>query len=146
MSSHAVELATQLAEVRDKIKVLKYLEDQLVTTLAEEMEFDALIVDGVGVFERRMSRPRKAWDHELIRYDLMRKLPEVPRLMQPGTGEVESDVETFGRVLFECARPEWRILGLKKYDLDPDDYSETTPGRYNIQITQVHGQPKAVAS
>jgi hypothetical protein len=37
-------------------------------------------------------------------------------------------------VVFECARPEWRVTALRSYDINPDEYAEVTRGGYSVQF------------
>jgi hypothetical protein len=92
-----------------------------------------------GVFERRRRADRKSWDHESLRSELLRKV----RTMEPqktidlATGEIifEDATEQAFRVIFDCARPEWRVRPLRALDIDPDEYAQTTYGSYSIQFT-----------
>lgn len=98
-------------------------------------------VEGVGVFERRRKADRKAWDHDGLRSALLRQLRtlEPQKTMDPATGEItfEDPTEQALRVIFECARPEWRVTSLRSYDIDAKEFCETTYGGFSIQI---HGE------
>jgi hypothetical protein len=135
----AQEIATELYAVRSEIAALRLRDSDLVDRLSAEMETDRLEVEGVGVFERRRKADRKAWDHEAVQSALLRKV----RTMEPGksvdlaTGEVtqEDPTEQAFRVIFECARPEWRVRSLRSYDISADEFCQTTYGGYSIQFT-----------
>jgi hypothetical protein len=135
----APEIATELHTVRSQIAALRLREGELVDRLSAEMTEDRLEIPELGVFERRRKADRKAWDHEGVQSALMRKV----RAMEPeksvdlGTGEVtqEDPTEQAFRVIFECARPDWRIRSLRTYDIDASEYCETTYGGYSIQFT-----------
>jgi hypothetical protein len=134
----ATSIAEELFAVRSQIAGLKLREADLADRLAAEMTEDRLELEGVGVFERRRKADRKAWDHEAVRSALLRKV----RTMEPekavdlATGEVtqEDPTEQAFRVIFECARPDWRIRSLRSYDIAADEFCQTTYGGYSIQF------------
>src|SRR5688572_17559143 len=136
--STAVELAQLLHEVRSRIAALRLQEAEIVDTLAAEMETDRLEVPELGVFERRRKADRKQWDHEGVRSALLRQVRamEPAKTMDLETGEVilEDPTEQAFRMIFECARPEWRIRSLRNYDISADEFCETTYGGWNVQI------------
>lgn len=131
-------IAQELYAIRSQIASLKLRESELVDRLAAEMTEDRLELEGVGVFERRRKADRKAWDHEAVRSALLRRV----RTMEPeksvdlATGEVtlEDPTEQAFRVIFECARPDWRIRSLRSYDISADEFCQTTYGGYSIQF------------
>ena len=137
----APEIATELYAIRSQIAALKLREGELADRLAAEMETDRLEVEGIGVFERRRKADRKAWDHEAVRSALLRRV----RTMEPeksvdlATGEVtlEDPTEQAFRVIFDCARPDWRVRSLRSYDISADEFCQTTYGGYSIQL---HGE------
>ena len=137
----ATEIATELYAVRSEIAALRLREGDLVDRLAAEMETDRLELEGIGVFERRRKADRKSWDHESLRSELLRKVRtlEPQKTMDLATGEIifEDATEQAFRVIFDCARPEWRVRPLRVLDIDPDEYAQTTYGGYSIQI---HGE------
>lgn len=135
---NAKELAVRLAAVRAEIKELKLLEDELVQDLAAEMEMDALVVEGVGIFERKWTAPRKKWDSSGLRYELRKRVPEMDRLVA-STGQIESEVEVYDRVLSDACNMDsgWRSTRLKYYELDPDEWCERGPGKYGIKLVTV---------
>jgi len=135
----AQEIAQELYATRSQIASLRLREGELVDRLAAEMETDRLELEGVGVFERRRKADRKQWDHESLRSELLRKVRtlEPQKTMDLATGEIifEDPTEQAFRVIFDCARPEWRVRPLRALDIDPDEFAQTTYGGYSIQFT-----------
>jgi hypothetical protein len=137
----ATEIATELYATRSEIAALRLREGELVDRLAAEMETDRLELEGIGVFERRRKADRRSWDHESLRSELLRKVRtmEPQKTMDLATGEIifEDATEQVFRVIFNCARPDWRVRPLRALDIDPDEYAQTTYAGYSIQI---HGE------
>jgi hypothetical protein len=136
----ATEIATELYAVRSEIAALRLREGDLVDRLSAEMESDKLEVEGIGVFERRRKADRKSWNHDELRSELMRAVRDGrAKRVDSETGEIldEDPTEQAFRVIFDCARPEWRVRPLKALQIDPDEYATTTYGGYSIQI---HGE------
>jgi hypothetical protein len=76
-----------------------------------------------------------------VRSELLRKVRtmEPQKSMDLATGEIlfEDATEQAFRVIFDCARPEWRVRPLRALDIDPDEYAQTTYGGFSIQL---HGE------
>ena len=131
-------LARFLAELRAVKKLLDEQVREAEAQLAEIMDDKSIVVQGVGVFERRVGTDRRAWQWD----DL---LPRLTRLhLDPGgTGEIPSTaeaVEAMRRLIVDVigVTPSRgpRVTALRALGLDPDEYAETTPGRVSVQITQ----------
>jgi hypothetical protein len=136
----AAEIAQELYAIRSQIASLRLREGELVDRLAAEMTEDRLELEGVGVFERRRKADRKQWNHDELRSELMRAVRDGRgKRVDSETGEIidEDPTEQAFRVVFDCARPEWRVRPLKALQIDPDEYATTTYGGYSIQI---HGE------
>jgi hypothetical protein len=124
----ATEIATELYAVRSQIAALRLREG------------DKLEVEGIGVFERRRKADRKSWNHDELRSELMRAVRDGrAKRVDQETGEIldEDPTEQAFRVIFDCARPEWRVRPLKALQIDPDEYAQVTYGGFSIQI---HGE------
>jgi hypothetical protein len=136
----ATEIATELYAVRSQIAALRLREGDLADRLSAEMESDKLEVEGIGVFERRRKADRKSWNHDELRSELMRAVRDGrAKRVDQETGEIldEDPTEQAFRVIFDCARPEWRVRPLKALQIDPDEYAQVTYGGFSIQI---HGE------
>jgi hypothetical protein len=136
----ATEIAQELYAIRSQIASLRLREGELVDRLAAEMTEDRLELEGVGVFERRRKADRKQWNHDELRSELMRAVREGrAKRVDAETGEIidEDPTEQAFRVIFDCARPEWRVRPLKALQIDPNEYAQVTYGGYSIQI---HGE------
>jgi hypothetical protein len=136
----ATEIAQELYATRSQIASLRLREGELVDRLAAEMTEDRLELEGVGVFERRRKADRKQWNHDELRSELMRAVRDGrTKRVDQETGEIvdEDPTEQAFRVIFDCARPEWRVRPLKALQIDPDEYAQVTYGGYSIQL---HGE------
>jgi hypothetical protein len=136
----STEIATELHAIRSQIASLKLREGELVDRLAAEMTEDRLELEGVGVFERRRKADRKQWQHDELKSELIRAVRDGrAKRVDAETGEIidEDPTEQAFRVIFDCARPEWRVRPLKALQIDPDEYAQVTYGGYSIQI---HGE------
>jgi hypothetical protein len=132
------QCALVLAEIKKAIRNMRELEREIETILAERLDNigqKTLSLDSVGIFERKWSSPAKKWDSEAIISKMFQKLPDIPRLIDKKTGEIQSDADALVSLLAKCARLEWRATPLKELGLDPDEYAEkTTNGRYTIRF------------
>jgi hypothetical protein len=136
----ATEIASELYAVRSQIAGLRLREGELADRLAAEMTDDRLELEGVGVFERRRKADRKQWKHDELRSELIRAVRDGrAKNVDAETGEIldEDPTEQAFRVIFDCARPEWRVRPLKALQIDPDEFCATTYGGYSIQL---HGE------
>jgi hypothetical protein len=135
----AEELGIELDAIDDEIANLKRRREDVVDRMAAEMPEDLLRVEELGkTFKRRRKADRKAWRHDELRSELLRKVRtlEPQKTMDLATGEivVEDPTEQAFWVIFESARPEWRINSLRNYDLAADEFCEVTRGGWTIQI------------
>lgn len=133
----APEIAQELYAIRSQISSLKLREGELVDRLAAEMTEDRLELEGVGVFERRRKADRKQWNHDELRSELMRAVRDGrAKRVDSETGEIldEDPTQQAFRVIFDCARPDWRVRPLRALDIDPDEYCQSTYGGYSIQL------------
>lgn len=92
-----------------------------------------VVVEGLGVLERRSTTTRK-WDSEgLLRY-------MVRDVLDPDhTGEISYDriwelVEALQKALPLTASLGWRVTALKELNMPVDTFSETSYGRQTITI------------
>jgi hypothetical protein len=111
--------------------LLRSCEDDAARLLPEKK----VVVDGIGMVERRTTSSRK-WDSEPLLKDLCRMI-----LDPGGTGEITAaSVAQLMKVLKEVlpmtASLGWRVTALKAIGIDPEQYSETTYGRQTIQIVK----------
>lgn len=111
----------------------------------ERGRFQGVEVPGVGVLLRHTKGGRKGWNHEGVRGEVAARLADD----LPYAGAVTADGERvpLGAVLVdlldayhECASYGWKVTGLRKLGIDPDDYSQWTPPtgpdaeRYSVEV------------
>jgi hypothetical protein len=104
-------------------------------TLCEMAEPGVHESPGAPAWQARKGSPRRKWDTEAL-------VPAVVRraLDPDGTGEIPPTMEAVDRlvsVLLATApfTPSmgWRTSALRDLGIDPDEWSETSPGRPSIQ-------------
>jgi hypothetical protein len=123
-----------LVELR-KIKAdLDALVREVEENVASLLPDKKVVLEGLGVLERRTTSSRK-WDSEGLMRDLVRAT-----LDPDGTGEVHLDnvlnlIDLLKKVLPLTGSLGWRVTPLRENGIDPENYSETTYGRSTIQIT-----------
>ncbi len=88
-----------------------------------------MTVPGLGVVEVRRSADRKAWEHDQLGAEVVR------RHLAAAGGELPDPFDVARQVLAAAAPSYWRTGVLKALGIDPGDYCTTTPGRRTVQIT-----------
>lgn len=125
-----------LWDLRSTIEALRSWEYLLTEFLSDGLGRNVIDVDGVGRVEVKRGANRKQWDHDaLIRLVIARGRDE--RAVSLDGEPLESEGEAVGRVLMECARPEWRLTPLRDRQIDPDEFCEVSPGRVNVVISPI---------
>lgn len=97
-------------------------------------------VEGVGDVEKSWGLDRKGWEHDAL-LDLILARSRDERKADEKTGEYESEVEAFKRVLRDCAGfSYWKVgkkeegTGLRGRGIDPSDYCREEPKRVSIDV------------
>lgn len=117
--------------------------------LAEDLLADFLLdtagtglhehVDGVPPFEVRVGRDRKEWQHDAVVRDLVPAVTEALGI----AGAVNTDGERIEpaaavRDVIESFRESssdgWKVTGLRKFGLDPEDYCKSSRGRVSVNF------------
>lgn len=137
-------LAMLLAMIRRAIRQLQdaavFVEDELVKVMPGKTRE----VVGLGVIEMHTGAVRKGWDKEGLTQALIHVLAhELPDLINPETGEQINLVQMVERLVTmftDAATPSWKVTGLRKYGIDPEDYCETSWGRKTIQTPTLQGK------
>lgn len=134
-------LAALLAAVRRSRATLAFVESEVERLLARAMPSNVVVVDGVGVLERRAGRKRSSWDHARLASLLAARVAD-QRLVDPETGEVlprppgrlaQDVVDEFLR----CAGVSyWKVGELRARNLDPAGFCEEEAGRTTVGIRE----------
>jgi hypothetical protein len=131
-------IAALLSTLRRCRTTLGFIESEAEGALARVMPEKIVIIDGVGVLERRSGKKRTAWDHRRVAFLLAARVAD--RRVDPDTGEVMPPGVLAGAVTEEilgCAGISyWRVGALRDRNLDPSDYCEENPGRPSVQIRE----------
>lgn len=128
------EMCSTLRDLRDLKRSIAVLDDHLSDLIAQEMGGKWAEVEGFGIVEVKKGSTRKAWDHDrLTSVVVARAIDE--RTLDEETGEYEREATAVARALRDCAGfSYWKIGGLKKRGIDPEDYCETSPGRVSVVL------------
>lgn len=135
----AIALAEELFNLRSQIEGLKVQADEVETQLLAEMSKGGILeVPGIGVFQARKRKDRKAWRHQEIQSALIARIRSGEcRLADPETGELEDDIAMTARAFIATANPAWRTTVLPAWNIDADEFCEVLPGPWTIQL---HGE------
>lgn len=125
-------LAEGLVQLQEFKKNLGILIDAIETNINELLPEKKVVIEGLGIIEKRTSTSRK-WESETLIDHIVREC------LDTGTGEITpSDVfrlvETLKKVLPLTASLGWRTTALKEIGFDPDSYSDVTFGRKTVSI------------
>lgn len=126
LSDVASNVAAILIAAQDECarwrKAAQDIEQHLVL-LMDSMEDKQLLIDGLGLFQRTRSQSRRAWDHDSLWRDIVRKALAERRL-DTATGEVQTEIDSVLAAIRKAVSPSWKLTGLRDLGLDPDEYSE----------------------
>lgn len=120
---------------------LRWAAEQLEDEIVKVMPARDTEVPGVGRVELRTGTTRKQWDKEALVAALVARIGDDPTILaDPDTGELHPPAhiaETVIARFLEAATPSWKVTGLRKYRIDPDEFCETTYGRKTISTPTV---------
>lgn len=110
--------------------ILRLAEEDAASLLPDKK----VVMDGIGVIEKRTSVTRK-WESENLLKHIARTT-----LDPDGTGEISFDrvivlLEVLNAVLPITASLGWRVTALKNIGIDVNNFSDMTVGRSSITIT-----------
>lgn len=114
---------------RDLSEVYRTLESKLADLMDEMPEMDL----AAAKIEKRLSTPRKTWEHKGLGQEVAARLVQLSVDME--TGEVLKDPTTLMIEMLDYAAPSyWRVKALEKIGIDPDDYCEVGEPKPSISI------------
>jgi hypothetical protein len=132
------EHAEALARIRLLIGELRQMEADLTDAIAGQMTSQQTQV-GPWRLERRKGSTRKGWDSEGLLSELIRRAR-----FDVETGEQFSDAQTLAHLLSDLracvpftASLGWRAGPLRERGMDPDEWCETTPGPWRVDVMPV---------
>jgi hypothetical protein len=121
--------------VRDTVKALRMIDDDLSDRIAEQLpggweDFNS------GRVEVKPSVQRTKWDHESLWAQVTARGRD-ERQVDKDTGEVlESEGEAVARTLRACVgQGPWKVTGLREIGLDPDEYCEKSYGAPKVIVS-----------
>lgn len=140
-------LALLLVAVRRAIAQMRWAEEALEDELVRSMPGKEAEVAGVGMITLRTGTTRKAWDKDALLAKLIARIGDEPAVfVDPETGEFLTPHATAASVIAEflaCSTPSWKVTGLRRWHIDPDEFCETTYGRKTIQTPPPAADPFA---
>lgn len=131
-----VDLGLALDELRAARRELGEVHDRLEDAVAAAMGRRwTVTIDGLGGLVLRGGKQRSRWRHD----DLWELTLKRARSVEPLTlgGQTESPAEAALRIARSALQPAyWRAKVLKGWEIDPDDYCETTWGRKTVEVVR----------
>lgn len=139
MSPFIPGLALLLAKLRKAQTELKeaaeFVEDEL-TRIMPGRNFDC--GTPVGAIEMHTGATRKEWDKAGLTDSMVHAIAgHSPNLVNADTGEMVNlmqHVRELVEMFTDAATPSWKVTGLRKYGINPDEYCTTTWGRKTIAM------------
>jgi hypothetical protein len=135
------QLLDALREVKDRVKAI---EGDIVPVAAELMGQQQVQV-GDFKLERFGGKDRKAWQSGSIWSELVRR-----SRFDRETGAELSDVDARQRLIemaFACVpftgSLGWRTRALRSFGIDPDEYCESTPAPFRVEVHHVTDEGSA---
>lgn len=126
-----------LQDLRRAQAQLRWAADELEDEIVKAMPTKEMVVAGVGSCTLRTGTKRTAWDKEGLVGVLTARIADDPGILcELETGEMLTPSQQVSRILdrfLEAATPSWKVTGLRKFRVDPDEYCETNYGRKTIQ-------------
>lgn len=129
------ESRARLAELNEAAAEERKRRNECEAALADAMQEQRIEVAGV-FFEKGWDNQRTDWKHEELMRDLRVQARAVPRLVDPTTGEIESEWEAAFRVVGDCMSPNWKLTGLKEYGINGNEYCKKERRR-KITVTEL---------
>lgn len=129
--------AEALRDIRAAIIALRLAEEVLTDFLADTMAGGQAEVEGVGFCQVRRGSTRVQWDHDALTGALYASMDGM-HLWADADGELLHPGEAARNgmaLILALANPAWRVTRLREHGIDPDEYSQRTPGKLSIQIT-----------
>lgn len=119
-----------IANFRTFVETLKHLYAELHDAGGVDKK---VTYQGVGTVEVLTSVKRTAWDHEALWAAVVaRALDE--RLVDEETGEFEREGDTISRALRDCATPSWKVTGLRRHGINPEEFCHEEWGAKGVRI------------
>lgn len=122
---------TNLIEFKQNLSALV---EAIQHDIYELMPEKKVVIEGLGIFEKRRSNSKK-WESERLLNDI------VNSKLNNGTGEITPTdvfelVDTLKRVMPIVPSMGWRTTELKKENIDTNDYCDVAWGRPTISVTK----------
>lgn len=137
LSDVPANVGALLVEAQRQVKawreVAAAIEEHLVLVM-DGHDAKQFMVDGLALFQRQNQSTRRGWQHA----DLLRDVKRAAlanRQLNVETGEVQTEAEAVAQAIEACASiSAWKLEGLRRYGLDPDEYVETN-WKASVRVT-----------
>ena len=133
-----VTLAGVLADLRDHRQDVARVYDEIEQWVIHQAGDRRIEVPNLGVVEIKSSVRRTGWMHDDLFRSVIARLADEPGVFydpEEGcllpTSQMASNVVS---VLREVLSPSWKVTGLRKIGLDPDEYAQVDEKHWNVQL------------
>lgn len=137
-----------LQDLRRAQVQLRWAADELEDEIVKAMPHKEMVVASVGAVTLRTGTKRTQWDKDGLVGVLVARIADDPEILcEVETGEMLTPSQQVERILdrfLEAATPSWKITGLRKFRVDPDEYCTTAYGRKTVQTPTVDPWPDHV--
>jgi len=135
------DLATLIDKIEWAVDILRETQAEVAATFARALPYGTAFVayPDLRPMKPRFPKDRKAWDNELLQAAVIRRLVEkAPRLGNMDTGETYDPRELVDAVLdvVSLNGSNAKTGGIKRLDLDPDDYCQSEKKDPQVQVTK----------
>jgi len=126
-----------LRDLRRARDAINSAETVLRSRIGEALGEARRAVPGVGIVETTFTVPARRYDRDALSRAVLDRATQA-RILDPRTGEVETEAEARLRLARECFRWEARPGAIKKHGIDPDLYTdgEPRPGSWTVKLVE----------
>lgn len=122
-----------LADLREQRKALAAIEAYVESAAVKRLKYGQQQV-GDFIAEVRGGKDRRNWQHDDVAFAVCRDLATDDQgVVIPDMAQV---IDLVRSRIMNCAQVSgWRVTQLRPLGLDPDDFSESVPGRKTVTVT-----------
>lgn len=115
------EMFGALSQHKADLSALHYRASRV---LANMLDGNELVIEGVGTVKRWRGKRRKNWEHQRLIENVRARARDEIECDDDGVVVVD-ETEALLRALQRCARFEWKVTGLVDMGIDADHFCET---------------------
>ena len=114
------ELFYEISECKAELGAVHY---RFSRRLANAMDSNEAVFEGVGTLKRWRGKKRKNWENDRLVENIRARARDEIECDDDGVVVVD-EAEAFARALARCARFEWRVTGLSDMGIDVDHFCD----------------------